>query len=52
MFRRGNILASQWCLLKCDKGRVYIWQRPCLLKCNNGRVYIWQRLCLYKCDGG
>ena len=22
-----------------------VWQRPCLLKCDRGRVYIWQRLC-------
>ena len=28
--------------MKCDKGRVYIWQRPCLYKCGGGRSVIYK----------
>ena len=45
-FGKGETEKTRLCLLKCDKGRVYIWQRPCLLKrgkvvytFGSGRVY-------------
>ena len=34
---REDVLEESTCLVKRDKGRMYIWRRPCLCKCDGGR---------------